>query len=99
MKHDNKVMACVDLSRFADCVADHAAWAALRLNAPLEFLHVIDRSQAPWIGDDRSGAIGINAQENLLETLSEQDASASKMAREHGRIFLNRLRERAMAAG
>lgn len=99
MKHDNKVMACVDLSRFADCVADHAAWAALRLNAPLEFLHVIDRSQATWIGDDRSGAIGINAQENLLETLSEQDASASKMAREHGRIFLNRLRERAMAAG
>lgn len=99
MRSDNKVLACVDLSRFADCVADYAAWAAMRLDAPLEFLHVIDRQQAPWIGDDRSGAIGINAQENLLETLSEQDASASRMAREHGRIFLNRLRERAMAAG
>lgn len=96
---DNKVLACVDLSRFADCVADYAAWAALRMNAPLEFLHVIDRSQTLSAGEDRSGAIGINAQENLLEKLSEKDAEISRMAREHGRIFLNRLRERAIAAG
>ena len=43
MKNENKVLACVDQSHFADYVADYAAWAARRMDAPLEFLHVIDR--------------------------------------------------------
>ena len=43
MKNENKVLACVDQSRFAEYVADYAAWAARRMDAPLEFLHVIDR--------------------------------------------------------
>ena len=37
---EDKVLACVDRSRFASTIAAHAAWAALRLSAPLEFLHV-----------------------------------------------------------
>mgnify|MGYP006195955945 CR=1 FL=1 len=43
MNTDNKVLACVDQSAFADHVTDYAAWAAQRLGAPLELLHVIDR--------------------------------------------------------
>ena len=43
MKIENKVLACVDRSPFADHVADYAAWAARRMDAPLELLHVIDR--------------------------------------------------------
>ena len=34
MNNANKVLACVDQSRFADHVADYAAWAARRLDAP-----------------------------------------------------------------
>ena len=34
-KQDRKVLACVDQSRFADTVADYAAWAARRMDAPL----------------------------------------------------------------
>ena len=99
MKTDNKVLACVDQSRFSDYVADYAAWAARRMQAPLELLHVIDRH--PEIGNskDHSGAIGIDAQESLLTELSERDEAQSKALREKGRIFLNRLRERAIAAG
>lgn len=59
--NDNKVLACVDQSRFADYVADYAAWAARRMDAPLEFLHVIDRHPEKGSGDDHSGAIGIDA--------------------------------------
>jgi nucleotide-binding universal stress UspA family protein len=99
MKNENKVMACVDQSRFADYVADYAAWAAKRMDAPLEFLHVIDRHPEIGSGEDHSGAIGIDAQENLLTRLSTEDEMCSKAAREQGRIFLNRLRERALAAG
>ena len=97
--NDNKVLACVDQSRFADCVADYAAWAARRMDAPLEFLHVIDRHPEKGSGDDHSGAIGIDAQEHLLSRLSAQDEARARNAREQGRVFLNRLRERALAAG
>ncbi len=99
MKMENKVLACVDLSHFADYVADYAAWAARRLDAPLKFLHVITRHPEIGSGEDHSGAIGIDSQEILLTKLSEKDAAESRVAHEKGRIFLNRLRERAIAAG
>lgn len=99
MNNENKVLACVDKSRFADYVADYAAWAAQRMDAPLEFLHVIDRHPEIASGKDHSGAIGIDAQENLLAQLSTEDEVRTRTAREEGRVFLNRLRERALAAG
>lgn len=99
MKNENKVLACVDQSHFADYVADYAAWAARRMDAPLELLHVIDRHPELGSGEDHSGAIGIDAQENLLTKLSAEDETRTKDARERGRIFLNRLRERATASG
>jgi nucleotide-binding universal stress UspA family protein len=99
LSNDNKVLACVDQSHYADHVADYAAWAARRLNAPLEFLHVIDRSAEKVAGKDHSGAIGLGAQEKLLDDLSAEDEIHARAARERGRIFLNRLRERALAAG
>jgi nucleotide-binding universal stress UspA family protein len=96
---ERKVLACVDRSRFADYVADYAAWAALRMNAPLEFLHVIDRHPEVARGGDHSGAIGMDAQAVLLAQLVEQDDLKSRAAREQGRVFLNRLRERALVSG
>jgi nucleotide-binding universal stress UspA family protein len=99
MNNANKVLACVDQSRFADHVADYAAWAARRLDAPLELLHVIDRHPGRSSGKDHSGAIGIDAQEHLLDRLSAEDETRSRSAREQGRIFLKRLRDRAGAAG
>ncbi len=95
----NKVLACVDQSGFAVNVADYAAWAAMRMEAPLEFLHILDRADDDRGVQDRSGAIGMDAQENLLGQLSDKDEAFSKAAREQGRVFLNRLRERAIAAG
>lgn len=99
MSNDKKVLACVDQSHFADYVADYAAWAARRMAAPLEFLHILDRHPEVATDADHSGAIGIDAQENLLNTLSGRDEQRSRQAREQGRLFLNRLRERAIAAG
>lgn len=99
MNMDNKVLACVDQSPWADHVADYATWAAQRLDAPLEFLHVIDRHPERGSGKDHSGSIGVGAQEALLTELSEHDAAFARTAREQGRLFLNRLRERASGAG
>ena len=99
MKTDNKVLACVDQSLFAEAIADCAAWAAGRLDAPLEFLHIIDRHPEIGDSDDHSGAIGFDAQQQLLDELGARDAEHTRRAREQGRLFLNRLRERAIAAG
>ncbi|MFK7964294.1 MAG: universal stress protein [Burkholderiaceae bacterium] len=99
MTPDRKVLACVDQSHYADNIADYAAWAAHRMNAPLEFLHVLDRHPEQSTGGDYSGALGMDAQETLLAELSDKDEARSRTAREQGRLFLNRLRERALAAG
>ncbi len=99
MKIEKKVLACVDQSQYAEYVTDFAAWTAQRMSAPLELLHVIDRHPETSSSKDHSGAIGIDAQEHLLEALTEQDESRSREAREKGRLFLNGLRQRAVAAG
>lgn len=94
-----KVLACVDQSPFADQVTDAAAWAALRMNAPLELLHVIDRHEGAAPVTDHSGAIGVNAQENLLNQLADDEATLARTSREAGRVFLARLRNRAQTLG
>jgi nucleotide-binding universal stress UspA family protein len=99
MQQDDKVLACVDQSHFADFVTDAAAWAARQMDAPLELLHILDREQEVAIGRDHSGAIGVNAQQNLLSELAERDESRSKANRERGRELLNTLRQRAMKLG
>jgi nucleotide-binding universal stress UspA family protein len=99
MKEAPKVLACVDQSHFAETVTDTAAWAARRLGAPLELLHILDREARVVSGADHSGAIGVNAQQTLLSELSEEDEMRSKAAREEGRLFLNRLRGRAIDRG
>jgi nucleotide-binding universal stress UspA family protein len=97
--NDNKVLGCVDQSVFAEYVTDYAAWTAQRLGAPLELLHILDRKPEVAQDRDHSGAIGLDAQENLLTTLSDADATRSRSARAQGREFLNGLRQRAQAAG
>ncbi len=99
MNDDKKVLACVDQSKYAESVADYATWAARRMQAPMELLHVIDRHPRLEAVQDHSGAIGLDAQENLLKQLSDEDETRTRTAREVGRVFLNGLRERAMASG
>jgi nucleotide-binding universal stress UspA family protein len=94
MKQSKKVLACVDQSPYADFVADYSAWAAKKFALPLELLHIIDRHQETATSDDHSGAIGFDAQENLLNRLTEEEAERSRAIREQGRIFLNELKKR-----
>jgi nucleotide-binding universal stress UspA family protein len=97
-KNEPKVLACVDRSNYAEHVTDAAAWAATRLAAPLELLHVIEHV-VPAGREDHSGTIGINAQETLLNQIASDEAELARDAREQGRAFLARLRARVEAAG
>lgn len=93
-----KVIACID-GATTDETCDYAAWAALRLGAPLELLHALDRHPEVAPMTDYSGSIGLGAQESLLEELSALDETRSKIAVEHGRQLLERVRRRATAGG
>lgn len=91
------VIACIDGAGYTESVCDYAAWAAKRLAAPLEFLHVLIRDGQAKV--DASGSIGLGAQESLLQELSDLDERRSIIAREHGRQLLDGAKQRAIAAG
>ena len=95
----NKVYACIDGLASTAAVIDCAAWSAQRLNAPLEFLHVLEHQPDRAALSDYSGAIGLGAQEALLLELSELDARRSKLAQDAARQLLACARDRAAALG
>ena len=99
MNIDRKILACVDTTPMADVVTDYAAWAARRLDAPVELLHVLERHVALSSDQDHSGSIGLDAQEKLMDRLTQEDAERTRLAREQGRVLLSGLRERAEQGG
>lgn len=92
------VYACIDGSPSAPAVCDYAAWASLRLDTALTFLHVLDHRQFPVAGD-LSGSIGLGSREQLLQELATLDEQRSRLALEQGRHMLEAARERALADG
>ncbi|HUH36529.1 MAG TPA: universal stress protein [Spongiibacteraceae bacterium] len=92
------VIACIDGSASAPAVCNYAAWASLKLDAPLCFLHVLDQRQYP-ITPDLSGNIGLGSREHLLDELAALDEKRGKLALEQGHILLAGAKERAISAG
>ena len=95
----NKVYACIDGQSNTAAVIDWAVWSAQRLSVPLEFLNVLERHPERAAVTDYSGAIGLDAQDSLLQQLSEVDEQRGKLAQEAGRRLLVQARARATDAG
>ncbi|MEO0662336.1 MAG: universal stress protein [Planctomycetota bacterium] len=94
-----RLLACIDASLYATSVADHAAWAARRLDAAVELLHVIQRNDAVTARQDLSGAVGLGAKSSLLEELVAIDEAEAKLSKERGRLLLEAAEERVRAGG
>jgi nucleotide-binding universal stress UspA family protein len=94
-----KVLSCLDGSVYADSVTDHAAWAALKLKAPVELLHVLGRRDVSTAAPDLSGSIAADAQQHLLAELAALDADRARLAQKRGRLLLDAARERLGKAG
>ena len=99
MTIDRKILACVDATAQAGVVTDYASWAARRLDAPIELLHVLERHVPLSGSQDHSGSIGLDAQERLMEQLTREDAERTRLAHEQARALLSGLRERALQGG
>lgn len=92
-----KIIACIDGSVYSDSVADHAAWAALRLDAGVEALQVIGRREN--VSQDRSGRIVAGARRQLLEELARVDEERAKLVQRQGWLDLEDAAERIERAG
>ena len=95
----SKVLACIDPSIYATSVVDHAAWAAERLDAAIEVLHVIQRKDAVAARHDLSGAVGLGAKSALLDELTRIDEAEGKLAQEAGRALLASAKARLEERG
>jgi nucleotide-binding universal stress UspA family protein len=94
----NILLALVDGSTYSKSVCDHAAWAAARMDAEVDLLHVLDRQ--PCTGkSDLSGSIALGARTALLEELSSLDEQRAKLLSQKGRAILDDARAIIEAAG
>ncbi|WP_396587819.1 universal stress protein [Bermanella sp. R86510] len=94
----NMITACIDGSAISTSVCDAAAWAGLRLDAPLKLLHVLEKTNIP-AREDLSGAIGLGSREHLLDELVQLDEQRGKLALEHGKHMLDDAETRVTSAG
>ncbi len=94
---DGQVLAAIDGSPYDTSVAGHAAWAAMRLVAPLELLHAIERQPTP-AGADLSGNLSLGSQEQVLADMAALDAQRSKLSQQHGRLMLEQAAVHARQA-
>lgn len=92
------VVACIDGSTTTLAVCDYAAWASIRLSAPLKFLHILDKAEYPT-PKNLAGNIGLGSRETLLRELTELDEKRGKIALEHGHLMLDFAKSRAQDAG
>lgn len=93
------ILACIDASLYATSVVEYAAWAAKRLDAGIEILHVIQRKDAVAARHDLSGAVGLGAKSSLLEELVRIDESEGRLAQEKGRALLAAAKSHLEALG
>lgn len=89
---DGRVLAALDLSKYSASVAEMAAWAAARMEAPLEFVHAIDRPTTASGRQDLSGNLALGDREDLLAELTELDETRSRVAQESGRRLLSQAK-------
>lgn len=92
------VVACIDGTEISTAVCDTAAWASICMQAPLEILHVLDKSEFP-IKTNLSGNLGLGSRTALLDELSSLDEKRGKLALEQGRLMLEEAKVRAIKDG
>ncbi|WP_043711409.1 universal stress protein [Novilysobacter defluvii] len=93
-----KVLAAIDESAYTESVCRHAAWAAAKLDAPLELVHVLDRDlRSPAV--DLTGNLVLGTSEALLAELADLDERRGRLAQERGRLLLEQARNFAAKEG
>lgn len=83
-----KILACTDGSLYSPSVYKHAAWAAKRMDATVEVLHMLNPHHETPVKSDYSGSIGFGAKSALLDELVKLEASNARIAQKRGQAIL-----------
>jgi nucleotide-binding universal stress UspA family protein len=93
------ILTCTDGSTYAPSLYQHAAWAAQRLAASVEVLHVLDHHRERAPGVDLSGSIGMDASIHLTEELTKLEEAQGRVQRLKGKAILKDAKHQLTAAG
>jgi nucleotide-binding universal stress UspA family protein len=93
------ILACSDGSGYAPSLYKHTAWAAGRLDARVEVLHVLDHHRERAPGVDFSGSIGMDASVLLTEELTRLEEAQGRVQLLKGKAILEDARQQLGAAG
>jgi nucleotide-binding universal stress UspA family protein len=95
----SNILACTDGSIYAPSVYAHAAWAAKKIGASVQVLHMLNPHHEKPLKTDLSGSMGFNARKNLLEEIVELEAAQAKLAARRGQAILEDAEKQINAAG
>ena len=93
----SKILACLDASIYAQSVADHAIWAAKRLDASVELVSTLGKHPAPQT--DLVGAMALETQPGVFARSVSRDIEIDRKLDETLAAQLESLERQLEAAG
>jgi nucleotide-binding universal stress UspA family protein len=93
----SKILAFIDGSVYAESVCRLSAWAASRMELPVEIAHVLGRRMSGSF--DLSGSLEFNQRVALLDEYARLDEQHARLAQAKGRALLETAKAIVVAGG
>ncbi|WP_019938626.1 universal stress protein [Bordetella sp. FB-8] len=94
-----QVIACIDGATRTPGICDYAIWAAGRLDADLDFLHVTEKTPDYLPLAELTGNVWLGTHESLRSDLTDLERQREDLLQEQGRQCLQMALERARSLG
>ena len=93
------ILACIDGSKLSESVCDYAVWLAQRVDGPLKLMYTIDHHQEMAKEVDLSGNLGVDSRDHLLQEITSNEHTRSKLRLKEGKSILQVANERVIENG
>lgn len=94
-----RLLACLDVSHYSQTVCEHAAWAAARLDATVELLHVIQRNDAADVRQELGDTMDLASKPGLLDEILSLKVAEGHLAERQGQLLLQAAIDQLRALG
>lgn len=95
----NRLLACLDVSHYSQTVCEHAAWAAKRLDAAVELLHVIQRNAADDVRQELGSTMDLASKPGLLDEILSLRIAEGRLAERQGQLLVQAAVDQLRALG
>jgi nucleotide-binding universal stress UspA family protein len=93
------ILSCTDGSVYAASVYEHTAWAAKKLDAPVQVIHLLEPHPERPLMSDWSGNLGMDSREQLMEELVQLEATQARIAQVKANAILGEAAKRLSELG